>query len=113
MKTFALALGMLLFSACSRTPAAEYDAAASAAFYAAWRKGASGDDAGKVAALEEIARRYPDSRAGMRAKELLHPQAATETSLGGLGAIMISLLAGAGYFARGKGAPPLGSPVTK
>jgi hypothetical protein len=48
-----------------------YDAEASAAYRAAWDKKMAGDEAGYRASLEAVTKKYPNTRAGERAKERL------------------------------------------
>ena len=58
-----------------------YDVRASAAYRAAWEKKVAGDEAGYRAALAELKKQFPGTRAGDRAGERLEAkkQVASET----------------------------------
>ena len=64
-----LLVALLALGCQSRPPA--YDPAASAAYRAAWEKKLAGDEAGYRAALGDICKKYPNTRAGERAREML------------------------------------------
>ena len=87
-KAIAVLVVMLAAGGCHRGPKVGMNPEASAKFRAAWEKRQAGDDAGFRAAMKEIADKYPDSRAGERAKEeLAHPMS------GGSGGMMMGAAA--------------------
>src|SRR5262245_31346284 len=100
---------LLLFlaaAACGRRTADE--AAASARFRQAWEKRRSGDESGYQAIMQDIATRWPDSRAGRRAQE-------AKTSAGGgqfIGAATVGVISAVAvpalmkYRARASGEMP-------
>lgn len=67
---------------CHRGKSVGMNPEASAKFRAAWEKRQNGDEAGYRAALKEVADKYPDSRAGERAKEELAQPASGGGSAG-------------------------------
>src|SRR5207253_408044 len=60
----------IALSGCRAQPPSP-DKEASKAYRAAWTKRVQGDEAGYHAGLSEIAARYPSSRAGRRARQVL------------------------------------------
>jgi hypothetical protein len=59
------------------------NAAASAEYRAAWARRQAGDEAAYLSVMKEIARKYPESRAGQRAREELASAAAQKDGRGG------------------------------
>jgi hypothetical protein len=101
MKTTSAILLALFFVGCHRAAPAVYDPAASAAYHAAWQKKMGGDGNGYRAALREVAAKYPDSRAGRRAKEELERSPTDRAGIGGvmLGTSVGLIAGGAAAFA--------------
>jgi hypothetical protein len=75
MRMMMIALVVSLAGAGCQSRQVGYDSQASADYRAAWQKKVAGDVEGYRAGLRQVASRYPTSRAGVRAKEELHPQA--------------------------------------
>lgn len=82
MRTMTMALLLALASAGCGPRQISYDARASAEYQTAWAKKVAGDNDGYRAGLQQVASRYPDSRAGVRAREQLQPQASGPGMLG-------------------------------
>jgi hypothetical protein len=94
MKTIFIPVLMSIALAGCRPSTAVADPEAAAAYRAAWVKARNGDPAGYRAGLESVAKKYPDSRAGRRAKEALRPKASSAPSgLMALGAFALQALA--------------------
>ena len=68
--------GVLMITGCKPQGAdgnMAFDAQSSAAYRAAWEKRRSGDVEGARAMMKEVANKYPNSRAGHRAKDESEP----------------------------------------
>jgi hypothetical protein len=89
-----MTMALLLALAGCGPQKVSYDARASAEYHAAWQKKVAGDTEGYRAALQRVASRYPDSRAGVRARQELRPQGSGPGLLGFVA--MLSQLASRG-----------------
>ena len=93
--TVILAISSIALLGACRAPAVGVDPEASAQYRAAWLKQRQGDSAGYRAGLEQVASRFPATRAGARAREILHPEAGRSpfAGLGVFGTIGLGLMA--------------------
>ena len=79
----------LVVPACGRRSVDE--ASASARFRVAWEKRRSGDEAGYQMAMQEIATRWPSSRAGRRALEAKGSSGGQGAFVGAAGTVVLAV----------------------